>query len=150
MLRFLTNKLKSHSLTEDQGGAFDKKAQDDHDSGTESDDESGEPSGSESMDHEEELCTALRLRPRVCLPLVGGRGVAVTNRHNIKHTFSREEKSSVATTLVFYTAWASNHRLFKSLDLSVVHAPIFLPNSYLPAQLKTQHIDVLDKRTMFH
>jgi len=50
MLRFLTNKLKSHSLTEDQGGAFDKKAQDNHDSGTESDDE---PSGSEPMGPEE-------------------------------------------------------------------------------------------------
>jgi len=56
MLRFLTHKLRSQSLNEEQ--QFQNKAHDDHDSGTESDDESGDPndfSGDQNdMEHEEE------------------------------------------------------------------------------------------------
>jgi hypothetical protein len=44
MLKFLTHKLKTQSLNEEDQ-QFENKAQEDHDSGTESDDESGEPNG---------------------------------------------------------------------------------------------------------
>jgi hypothetical protein len=56
MLRYLTHKLRTQSLNEEQN--FDK-AQDDHDSGTESDDESGDtndfPGEHSTMEHEDEL-----------------------------------------------------------------------------------------------
>jgi len=40
MLRYLTHKLRTQSLNEERN--FEGKAQEDHDSGTESDDESGD------------------------------------------------------------------------------------------------------------
>ncbi|XP_049835206.1 homeotic protein female sterile isoform X1 [Schistocerca gregaria] len=46
MLKFLTHKLRTHSLNEDQ--PHQDKADDDHDSGTESDDENGEADDPES------------------------------------------------------------------------------------------------------
>ncbi|KAG8226427.1 hypothetical protein J437_LFUL007006, partial [Ladona fulva] len=46
MLKFLTHKLRTQSLNEEQ--PYQYKAEDDHDSGTESDDEHGDPEDPES------------------------------------------------------------------------------------------------------
>lgn len=62
MLKFLTHKLRTHSLNEDQ--PHQDKADDDHDSGTESDDEHGETEDQESiMESEAERSSGSTVSP---------------------------------------------------------------------------------------
>jgi uncharacterized protein YaiE (UPF0345 family) len=101
MLKFLTHKLRTHSLNEDQ--PHQDKADDDHDSGTESDDEHGETEDQESiMESEAERSSGSTVSPG---PYVGSGITACSpaspyfldsalpsdSDHNYDHHSSEEE-----------------------------------------------------------
>ncbi|XP_049764559.1 uncharacterized protein LOC126092872 [Schistocerca cancellata] len=93
MLKFLTHKLRTHSLNEDQ--PHQDKADDDHDSGTESDDENGEADDPESNSEQPCISPVLgQLVPLRSAPVERSQGAETVAEHGRKLPMESEAERS--------------------------------------------------------
>ncbi|XP_047120559.1 uncharacterized protein LOC124803420 [Schistocerca piceifrons] len=93
MLKFLTHKLRTHSLNEDQ--PHQDKADDDHDSGTESDDENGEADDPESNSEQPCISPVLgQLVPLRSASVERSQGAETVAEHGRKLSMESEAERS--------------------------------------------------------